>query len=305
MQSVLVLGSNSLIGQKLIKLLALNDDFYVIATSKTRNKISEECNCIFEFVDVTRSIELVMLFEKYNPDIVVNLVAKASPDWCEENKVECWDTNVNAVENIVQLANQFESHLIHYSTDFIFDGIMGNYFEEDIPNPQNYYGLSKMESENILIRNSKKWTIIRTALVYGYEPEISRTNIVLSVKKNLEEGKKIHFAQDQFRTPTFADDIAQACVQIIKNQKLGIYHISGNEYMSVYEMTKIVAEYFALDSRLIIPINTVDLNEKAKRPFRTGMKTDKAYNEIGFSPIPITEALKIIKNQMNRYGKQD
>lgn len=298
MRTVLVLGSNGLIGQKIVNRLSSDEQYNVVAASKNKNINHNKLNYIFELLDVTNRAELSLLFEKYSPQFVINLVAKASPDWCEENKVECWDVNVNAVEQIVKLSNKYQAHLIHFSTDFIFDGIKGNYSEEDIPNPINYYGLSKLESENIVTSNCLKWTIIRTAIVYGFAEEVSRSNFVLTYKKRLEQGDEIKIAQDQFRTATFVDDLAKVTIEILKNNLEGIYHISGNENLSVYEMVQKLAEIFNLNPLLIVPVNTYELNEKAKRPLRTGFKIEKAYNELAFSPVNYIDALRIIQNQM-------
>ena len=115
-------------------------------------------------------------------------------DACETDKDGCWALNVIAVENLVQVCLDNDIHLVHLSTDFVFDGKKGPYSEEDEPNPVSYYGLSKWESEKRVSNSGlKKWSIARTIIVYGIVENMSRSNVVLWAKGALEKGDNINF----------------------------------------------------------------------------------------------------------------
>src|SRR5690606_32602306 len=148
------------------------------------------------------------------------------------------------VSYLNEAAEQIGAFFLHLSTDFIFSGNEGPYDENGIPAPVNYYGESKLLAEEI-VRNSKtKWAIARTVLVYGIVPDMSRSNIILWVKGSPESGKSIQVVDDQWRTPTLAEDLAMGCYLIVKNQSKGIYNISGGDMLTPYEMAIKTARYF-------------------------------------------------------------
>ncbi|MFH2143425.1 MAG: SDR family oxidoreductase [Bacteroidota bacterium] len=298
MQTILVTGSNGLVGQKLIYEFNKISEVKLIATSKSYNKINELSGFEFELLDITRKSELEYIVSKYQPDTIINTAAITQVDYCEQNKTECWQINVEAVKNLCEIANKFNTHLIQFSSDFVFDGIKGNYSEEDATNPVSFYGLSKQEAEKTIMEQSDKWTIIRTILVYGVLENMVRSNFVLWVIKNLSDNKKINIVNDQYRMPTLAEDIAIACKEIALKGKEHIYHISGKEFMSIYEIACKIAVFFNLDKNLIIPVSSVQLNEKGKRPPKTGFELTKSYNELFYRPRSFNEGLKLIKKQL-------
>lgn len=298
MNRVLIVGSNGLIGQKILEKYLIDSNYDIIATSKSYNKFHKSSGYQFEILDITNTSAVNYIVERYNPTTIINTAALTQVDLCEEQKKLCWEINADGVKNLVNAANKINAHLIHFSSDFIFDGYNGPYKEDDKPNPLSYYGLSKLESENIVKENCKKWSIIRVILVYGIVKNMPRSNLVLWVKNNLENNKAIRVINDQFRMPTLAEDISKACFEIAKSKRLGIYHISGNEMMSILDIANKVADFFNLDKSLISPISSVELNEKAKRPQSTGFILDKAYGELNFKPTGFLGGLELFKNQL-------
>ncbi len=228
-------------------------------------------------------------------------------DACETKREECWKLNVTAVQHLVDIiaaAQQkhkgFECHLIHLSTDFIFDGLKGSeYVETDIPNPQSYYALSKLESEKVLLQSTIKWAIARTIIVYGIVDNMSRSNIVLWAKDALSKGQKINVVDDQFRAPTLAEDLADGCILIADKGATGIYHLSGKETMSILELVYKVADCWHLDKSLVTPSKSDNLNQAAKRPPYTGFVIDKAKRELGYNPHSFAEGLELLKGMLS------
>ena len=191
-----------------------------------------------------------------------------------------------------------DAHLIHLSTDFIFDGIKGNYKETDVPNPLSYYGLSKLKSEEVLINSKIDYTILRTILVFGKVYDMSRSNIVLWVKSMLEKGKEITIVNDQYRSPTYVEDLALTCKIAIDKRARGIYNISSNELLSVYEIVQQIADVFLLDKKLIKPISSSTLNQTALRPAKTGFDLSKTNRVLGFYPESFKESLRRFRQSL-------
>jgi dTDP-4-dehydrorhamnose reductase len=305
MKKILVTGSNGLLGQKLIYNLIKRNDIAVIATSVGENRLIEKSGYIYESLDITNKTEVDDIFQKHNPDVVINTAAMTNVDACETERDECWALNVTAVSNILnalenQSGREEKPHLIHLSTDFIFDGEKGSeYLETDTPNPQSYYALSKLESEKIVQKSNINWTIVRSIIIYGIVDNMSRSNIVLWAKDALTKGQKINVIDDQFRAPTLAEDLAVGCIAIADKQVTGIYHLSGKETMSILELVYQVADYWKLDKSLIAPSKSTILNQAAKRPPYTGFIIDKAKRDFGYNPHSFMEGLAILDKQLN------
>lgn len=219
-------------------------------------------------------------------------------DACENNQEYCWNVNVKAVEYIATASESIKAHLVQLSTDFIFDGNAGPYSEEDTPNPLHFYAKSKLESERIVQKIMTKWSIARTIIIYGITDNMSRSNLVLWAKKEMENGNSINVINDQFRSPTFAEDLAKGCISIVDYSAFGIYHLSGPKTYSILELVNIVADFYKLDKSLINPIDSASLNQPAKRPLVTGFIIDKAIKDFGYNPVDFLEGISIMDQQI-------
>ncbi len=300
-RKILITGSNGLLGQKLVYRLLKETGVSVIATSKGENRLKRKDGYVFENLDITDAAEVMKVLHKYAPDVVINTAAMTDVDGCESKPEECHKLNVDAVHNLINAMKELtgKPHLIHLSTDFIFDGKSGPYSETNIPYPpKSVYAESKFVSEKAVMASGIMWTIIRTVLVYGVVDNMSRSNIVLVAKNNLSKGKQMNVVNDQFRTPTLAEDLAEGCALAALNAKTGIYHISGKDFMSILELFYKVADFWKLDKSLIKPVNTATLAQPAQRPLRTGFILDKAENELGYHPHSFTEGLEIVARQL-------
>ena len=296
---VLLTGSNGLLGQKLLHKLRLDNNVDLVAISKGPNRVSDQAGYIYFSLDLTNEQEVKELLICEHPDVIINTAAMTDVDACEDNPQECDNINVEAVGILSEVAEKIDSHLIHISTDFIFDGENGPYKEDDTPNPLSYYGLSKLKSENILLKSSCKWTILRTIIVFGVGESLNKGNIVLWAKGALEKGEPLDIIDDQFRSPTLAEDLADACILAVKKKAYGIFNASGKDIMSIYEMVEHIGKYYGLDTTHLNKISTSTLNQRAKRPPRTGFVLDKAINELGYNPHSFEECLAIIDKQLN------
>ncbi len=295
---ILVTGSNGLLGQKLVHKLSTDPEVELIATARGDNRLKKANGYLYRSLDITNESEVAQTIAEVKPDVVINTAAMTNVDACEADKEGCDKLNVDAVQYIVDACVKHKVHLVHLSTDFIFDGEDGPYTEDAEPNPLSYYGESKLKAEKIVEGSNVKAAILRTVLVYGIAEDMSRSNIVLWAKGALEKGKEINVVDDQFRSPTLAEDLADGCILAAKQKATGVYNISGKDQMSVIELVRAVADHWNLDKSIILPISSTTLNQVAKRPPITGFVLDKAIKELGYKPHSFSEGLAVVEEQM-------
>ncbi len=299
MKKIIITGSNGLLGQKLVKLFKPKEEYLVFAFSRGEDRMIDQNEYTYYNIDLTQKEKLKVLIDKIEPDIIIHTAAMTNVDACELDQNNCDMINVDAVNTIVESCKVHNCHLIHISTDFIFDGEKESYYtEDDKPSPVNYYGLSKLKSERIIEKSEIKYTILRTILVYGMVDRNDRSNIVLWVKKSLEEKKNINVVTDQYRMPTFADDLAESCLLAIEHTAFGIFNISSNQLMSIYDIAIEVANLFNLDTNFIHPIKTKQLTLPAVRPPNTGFYLNKSILSFQLPSYSFVERLKVFKDQL-------
>ncbi len=298
MKKVLITGSNGLLGQKLINLYTTRDDVELIATSRGENRHPIKEGYTYESMDVTDEEDVLHIIKKYRPSTIIHTAAMTNVDTCEEDKMGAETMNVDAVLYIVNAANKVDAHLIHLSTDFIFNGEAGPYAEDAEADPLSYYGETKLAAENIIKNQSKKWSIARTILVYGIVHDMSRSNIVLWAKGALEKGQPINVVNDQVRSPTLAEDLAMGCRLIEQKEAEGIFNISGKDQMNIVEIVERVADYFKLDKSIITQVSSDTLNQTAKRPPITGFDLTKSREVLGYDPHSFEEGIALLMGQV-------
>lgn len=299
---ILITGSNGLLGQKLVYRLAGNSDFEIIATSKGENRISRKEGYRYLPLDITSKEQVQQVIDEVKPDCIINTAAMTNVDACENDKAGCKALNIDAVEYLTEACLPYATHFIHLSTDFVFDGENGPYREDDLPNPLSYYAWSKLESEKIVMQSGLDWAILRTIIIYGVVDDVQRSNLVLWTKSSLEKQQSINVITDQFRSPTLAEDLAEACVLAAQKRALGMYHICGPEddLDSIINIARKVAVFFNLDQSYIKPVTSAELNQSAKRPPRTGFILDKARLELGYNPTPLNKGLELVARQLQQ-----
>jgi dTDP-4-dehydrorhamnose reductase len=296
--SILITGANGLLGQKLVVLLKeKGEDF--LATGRGASRIPLE-GIRYQSMDITNAAETLEVITTEKPEVVIHTAAMTNVDQCETDKEGCWLQNVTAVENIVKACEASGAFLLHLSTDFIFDGEDGPYDEEAEANPMSYYGDSKLAAEKAVMAGKIDWAMARTVLVYGIAFDMSRSNIILWVKKSLEEGKTINVVNDQWRTPTLAEDLAMGCYLIAKKKAKGIFNISGKDFMNPYQMAIATADYFGLDKSLINETDGSKFSQPAKRPPKTGFVLDKAKKVLGYNPHSFDEGIAVLAEQLKK-----
>jgi dTDP-4-dehydrorhamnose reductase len=293
---ILITGSNGLLGQKIVA-HCLKNKITFLATSKGLNRNVDCPKSNYLSLDISNHVEVLNIFSDFSPTHVIHTAAITNVDYCELNPEDCIAINTLSVQELFAAAKKVNAHFQLLSTDFVFDGLKGNYNEEDVVNPLSVYAESKVNAEKILQKDSySNWSIIRTIIVYGTGNNLSRSNIICWAKDTLEKGQELTIIDDQFRAPTWADDLAWACLRVCELNKTGIYHISGPETMSIYEIVERIAKHFKLSSEKLIRSSSQNLSQPAKRPPKTGFNLSKAKRELKYNPLTLEKTLDLLKN---------
>jgi dTDP-4-dehydrorhamnose reductase len=290
---ILITGANGLLGGFLVPELVQNGHT-VLATGIGPCRLSDidrGLDTSYASLDITDAMAVHELVHRFAPDYIIHAAAITAADDCELDPVRCWNVNVTATRFIISAAREVSAHLIYVSTDFVFDGEAGPYDEMAIPAPVNYYGCSKLTAEKAVCSSGLPFTVIRTVLVYGHSDNIARSSLMTWVRSKLSAGERIRVVTDQQRTPTYAGDLARGIRLAAEKNATGIFHISGGDMLSPYEMALMTADHLGLDKNLMEQVNADTFSQPARRPLRTGFIIDKASRELGYSPVSFREGL--------------
>lgn len=298
MKTILVTGSNGLLGQKITEKVIKDGGVNLIATAKGKNRFPTKEGYTYLEMDILKADEVQTVIAAYKPDVVIHTAAMTNVDTAEAHKEQAFELNVAAVITLIAACEKNNVQFIHLSTDFIFDGEDGPYDEEAAPNPLSYYGETKLLAEEVIKKSTGAWTILRTILVYGIVSDMSRSNIVLWAKGALEKGSPLNVVNDQWRMPTLAEDLANCCLLAAEHNAQGVYNVSGKDMMSIAELVAKVADYWGLNKSLINEVSGSTLNQTAKRPARTGFILDKSMTELKYHPHSFEEGLAILDQQL-------
>ena len=289
---VLITGSNGLLGQKLVDAFLLDNQVEFLATARGENR-HPQTEIPYASMDIRNPEEMDAVIDKFNPDVIIHTAAMTQVDDCEFEKESCVALNIESVEYLAKKSKRAGFRLVHLSTDFIFDGTKKMYQEDDEPNPLSYYGWSKLEAEKRVFSYADNFAILRTVLVYGQVADMSRSNIILWAYNTLKDGKAAKVVDDQFRTPTLAEDLAQGCILAAKSDAQGVFNIAGMDYIGIYELVNQIADLYDLSMENISKVSSTTLNQPAKRPPITGLDIQKARKTLGYEPHSLEEGIKI------------
>lgn len=300
---ILVVGSNGLLGQKVTELLLRGSAYELTVTSVEPAPVRPLQSAEYRTLDITARKDVRALVGDLLPDVIINAAAMTNVDACEHERELAWKINVEGVENLIDASRKRGSKIIHVSTDYVFDGKAGPYSENDRPEPLNYYGKTKLASENVLRTSEVPFLVARTLVLYGYTPG-ARPNFALWLIDSLEKQLPVRIVDDQIGNPTLVDDLAYGIIAGIELGRTGFYHIAGRDILNRYEFALRLARVFGFDEKLITPVKTASLSQPAIRPLQSGLITLKAEIELGIRPSTAEEGLRILKNQLLRSGRR-
>lgn len=296
MNTVLLTGANGFLGQNIVSIFNRESDYSLIQTS-VENSPALNYGQQYYQLDITNKEQVKNFIAEVKPSVIINAAAMTNVDQCETDREICWRLNVDAVKNLIIAARQVNAKIVHYSTDYVFDGKSGPYTEIDTPNPINFYGRSKLASENALIASGIDYIIIRTMVLYGLGLN-NKQNFAIWLIYKLESGQPVNIVTDQIGNATIVDDLAFGTLKLIENDKNGIYNMAGEDILSRFDFTLKLCEVFGFDESLVFPIKTNELNQPAARPLNSGLITLKAKSELGLNFMDSLEGLRFLKSQM-------
>ncbi len=286
MTTILITGASGQLGMSLKRIF--NSKYEIISTTGNNNPTGSSMH-----LDVTNPMLFKEVMETTNPDLVINLAALTNVDLCEKNPELAYSINIGGMDNLV---NAFKGPIIHVSTDYVFDGEDGPYKEEDTTNPLNVYGLSKLESEKLLLDHSENSLVIRSNVIYDYSSK-SEASFLNWVVDSLTQEKEINVVEDQWNNPTWTGSLAVVIDRAIDTQLTGLVHWGDGDLVSRFDFANKIADVFNLKKSLIKPILTSELNQIAKRPLKSGLTSDYAQNILNLEPPTIKECLETILEQ--------
>lgn len=301
--TVMIIGANGLLGQKLVEFLARGTTNRLVLAGRSPSPGTTTSDTVYVELDIGRKQDVRDAVALHKPNVIINTAAMTGVDACETDREQAWKVNVTGVENIVEAARRENTRVVHLSTDYVFDGKEGPYAEEDRPEPINYYGRTKLASENHLRSSDIPFVIIRTMVLYGIAAEV-KSNFALWLIRNLEERNPVRVVSDQTGNPTLVDDLAHAIISAVELNKRGLYHVAGREILSRYDFALKLADVFGFDRGLVQPVTTGELNQPAARPLKSGLVTLKAEVDLGYRPSTVIEGLTILKGQLSRGAKR-
>ena len=282
-KKILITGAEGQLGFYLYK--KLDKTFDVIATSRAGNKKEKIIN-----LDITNYKDVKIICQKFQPTIIINCAAITDVDFCERNKKEAYRVNVDGINNLIK-SSDLTCKIIQISSDYVFDGNELNYTEESMPDPQNYYGKTKLEAENLLLGQRRPFTILRPNTIFSF----NKYNFLTWVYKSLKNNEQINVVADQVSNPSYVPSICLSIISIILMNGVGIYNHGSSDNISRYEFSLKIADSFNLNKKLISKINTLELNQFAKRPLNSILNTRKIENDFNINMNYIDECLYDIK----------
>lgn len=264
-----VTGGSGLLGSNFVS-LAGSIGHEVIATG-LRHKATLT-------LDITDRAKTLKVISENTPDVVVHSAAMANVDQCENERDAAWMANVDGTRNVADACLRSGAKLIFISTDYVFDGKHGPYSEDDETNPINFYGRTKLEAERIVLALGERAAVVRTTVIYGFGGH--KQNFVTWVIDALRKGNRTPVVTDQFNSPTFAKNCAEGILAISEKNASGIYNIVGRSCTNRHDFAVKIAQKFGLRSELLVPVDSVTLNQPAKRPKNSCLLTGKAEREL-------------------------
>lgn len=269
---ILLLGSKGMLAYKLIDAFKEND--------LVKWDLPE--------LDITKREDVTNKITKLNPELVINAAAYTDVDGCETNKELALNVNGNAVGYIAEACNKINAPLVHISTDYVFDGKKSSgYSEECKKNPINAYGQSKALGEDLLMKNTKKFFLIRTAWLYGPHGK----NFVDTIIRLASEKPELNVVMDQVGSPTYTGDLAKEIKEIVEKGITGIYHVTNSGSCSWFEFAKKILEISKI-KKPVKPTTSIEFKRPAKRPAYS-ILVNKNLEKCGIAKMrPWQDALK-------------
>jgi dTDP-4-dehydrorhamnose reductase len=224
------------------------------------------------------------------PEYILAPAAATHVDRCERAAEATYRVNVIGTRNLADAANEVGATLVHFSSDYVFDGLAGPYDEYALPSPLSTYGFQKLIAEHVVMQCCREALIVRTTVVYG--PELQGKNFIYRLLAALRRGEQVTVPKDQLGTPTYAPTLADAVLDLLACETRGVVNVAGREIVARDEFARHAARVFGEDPGLVRSVATADLGQIAARPLRAGLRTELTERRLGRDLLGYTEGLR-------------
>src|SRR3989339_1609757 len=290
---ILITGGTGLLGKALIE--TVDSNYEIVATYLGNYDVEDTHQVKYTKLDTRDKAGYEYLFREFKPKVVIHTASIGSPDYAEKNKELTWEVNVGGTQNILFICERFNAKFIYISSNGIYDGNKAPYGEEDEAKPINYYGQTKLEGEIITKKAKITHAIVRPILMYGWNHQFERQNIITTSLSKLRKGEKLFAYEDVFSNPLFVKSCAKAIWKIIKEEKYETFNIAGRDRVSIFQFVKEAAKIFELNENLVVPVQQGFFNELVKRPKDTSYNTEKMQKVLQMEPISVSGGLFLMK----------
>jgi dTDP-4-dehydrorhamnose reductase len=290
MSPVLVVGANGLVGSRLVTVLAAQG--VSVAAAARGPARSSWPGITYTSIDLADAQRLEETVQAISPSAIINCAAMTDVDGCEREPAKAWAANVDGVATLARASKNVGAHLVHVSTDYVFDGAAGPYDFDAIPNPRGIYALTKHAGEAAVraLAAPGAWAIARTAVVYGWPPA-GQKNFGSWLLDSLSKGQAVKLFADQWVSPSLASNVAQMLAEIAGRRLSGVWHTCGAEVVDRVTFGRRLCEVFGFDERLVTPSRMADVKLLSPRPAHSGLRVERTAATLAAKPLTLTEAL--------------
>lgn len=294
LSKLLIIGASGLLGSRLM------------SQARSKYEVTGCCNPIVdgedtgisEHLDIGSRGQIENLFHRIRPDAVILAAAMTNVDGCERNPDLAYSVNAKGPEYVADCCRRIGSKLAYVSTDYVFNGKkIGRYSEDDQPDPISVYASTKLAGERAVSSILPDAIIARPAVLYGWNPVSKKDNFVTWVLKKLRKGEQVNLFEDQYTSPTFADDLAKTLLDLVEKDVAGIWNVSGPDCMNRPACGTLIARIFGLDWTLVTPVLSDSIPLPAKRPKNTCLNVAKVENLLRRKTMSFEDGVLKMKEQ--------
>ena len=304
-KKVLITGSTGLLGLSLIRNRPRAFDLYGGYYKFPAERLPYKQACGYHEFDIRKKEEVDSMFDKISPDILVHAASLGSVDYCENNKEQARQTNIDGSRNLIEACKRGGAFFIFISSNAVFDGENPPYGESDTPNPIDYYGRTKLRTETDLVESGIQHAVLRLMTMYGWNHPLERQNPVTWILEKLIKDNRVNIVDDIFNNHLFVDNASQAVWAAASKNKQGIYHVAGGETISRYELACRTADIFGLDKGLIRPVSSSFFPSIAPRPKNTSYRIEKTQKELLVAGMDVRTGLTLMRDDPPKEWKYD
>jgi len=251
-------------------------------------------------LDVCDAAAVRRVVAETTPDLIFHPAAQAHVDGCETHPEESFEINVRGAQNVADAASEVGARYVYFSSDYVFNGAAGPYAEDDTPDPLNVYGRHKLAAESLIAKCVDNHLIVRVCGLYGYQHD--GKNFIMGLLQRGRNGVPMTVPEDQWGTPTYADNLAAAVTELALSLHRGVFHIVGPECVSRAAFARLACEVFGLDPGFLRPCTTAELRQAAPRPLRGGLTTAKVRGVLTTPLLRPRRGLELMKLQLAHAG---